>query len=145
MSLTDRFRVNSPKVVHETIEGEVVIIHLDTGCYYSLDGVGAVLWNWLDGGASLAEAAERLGQSYPSQPAAEVVARLAADLQAEELIVPTVGKTSNGQAMAAPALPANFQNPVLHKHTDMQDLLLLDPIHEVDETGWPAIKKNPAI
>jgi hypothetical protein len=27
--------------------------------------------------------------------------------------------------------------PVLNKYTDMQDLLLLDPIHEVDERGWP--------
>ncbi len=26
----------------------------------------------------------------------------------------------------------------MNKYTDMQDLLLLDPIHEVDETkGWP--------
>ena len=31
-----------------------------------------------------------------------------------------------------------FEMPVLHKYTDMEDLLLLDPIHEVDETGWPA-------
>jgi hypothetical protein len=26
---------------------------------------------------------------------------------------------------------------VLQKYTDMADLLLLDPIHEVDEQGWP--------
>jgi hypothetical protein len=30
-----------------------------------------------------------------------------------------------------------FERPVLQKYSDMQDLLLLDPIHEVDETGWP--------
>jgi hypothetical protein len=26
---------------------------------------------------------------------------------------------------------------VLGVHPDMQDLLLLDPIHDVDEVGWP--------
>jgi hypothetical protein len=29
----------------------------------------------------------------------------------------------------------------LHKYTDMEELLLLDPIHDVDETGWP--NKSP--
>jgi hypothetical protein len=30
----------------------------------------------------------------------------------------------------------------LQKFTDMQELLLLDPIHEVDERGWPHRKLN---
>jgi hypothetical protein len=35
-----------------------------------------------------------------------------------------------------------FNAPVLNKYTDMQDLLLLDPIHEVDATGWPSTKPS---
>jgi hypothetical protein len=30
-----------------------------------------------------------------------------------------------------------FVSPVLEKFSDLQELLLLDPIHEVDEEGWP--------
>ena len=30
-----------------------------------------------------------------------------------------------------------FEAPSLEKYTDMQDLVLLDPVHEVDQTGWP--------
>ena len=30
-----------------------------------------------------------------------------------------------------------FVTPELHKFTDMQELLLVDPIHEVTEEGWP--------
>jgi len=31
-----------------------------------------------------------------------------------------------------------FVKPILQKYTDMADLLLLDPIHEVDAgQGWP--------
>ena len=148
MSTQDRFQVNSPQVVHETIDGEVVIIHLDTGSYYSLDGVGAVIWNWLDRGASLGETTQWLGQQYPaSQPDAEgTVARLVAELQAEALLKPLSGQAAHdaGQSSAGATLPPSFQTPVLHKHTDMQDLLLLDPIHEVDETGWPSVKKDAA-
>jgi len=34
-----------------------------------------------------------------------------------------------------------FSAPRLDKYTDMQQLLLIDPIHEVsDEQGWPKVK-----
>jgi len=29
---------------------------------------------------------------------------------------------------------------VVEKYTDMQDLVLLDPVHEVDERGWPHVQ-----
>jgi hypothetical protein len=32
-----------------------------------------------------------------------------------------------------------FEPPILERFDDMQELLLLDPVHEVsDEEGWPA-------
>jgi hypothetical protein len=30
-----------------------------------------------------------------------------------------------------------FEKPILEKHSDMQDFLLVDPIHEIDYTEWP--------
>ena len=39
------FRINSPKVIHETIDGETVIVNLDSGNYYSLDDIGADIWD----------------------------------------------------------------------------------------------------
>ncbi len=30
-----------------------------------------------------------------------------------------------------------FRRPVLEKFADMKDILQLDPIHEVDQLGWP--------
>ena len=48
--------------------------------------------------------------------------------------------TSDGLAL----VPASaFEAPVLSKYTDMQELLLLDPIHDVDDMGWP--KPNPEV
>ena len=35
------YRVNSPNVVAEVIDGEAVIVNLRNGMYYSLDGGGA--------------------------------------------------------------------------------------------------------
>ena len=46
------YRINSPSVIHETIDDEVVIINLDKGHYYSLDGCGSDIWLGLTGGAT---------------------------------------------------------------------------------------------
>src|SRR5680860_793773 len=39
-----RFEVCEPGVVHETIDGEVVAINLETGAYYSLRDSAAAIW-----------------------------------------------------------------------------------------------------
>jgi len=37
-----------------------------------------------------------------------------------------------------------FRPPTVAVYSDMEDLLLLDPIHDVDETGWPVRADVPA-
>ena len=135
------YRINAPKVVHETIEGEVVIINLDSGAYYSLDQAGAALWGELEKGRGVDDLAHYAEAHYTvdSAQAAAAVAALRAALATEDLV------REAGPVAAQTAGPNNgqrkpFVTPVLQKHTDMQDLLLLDPIHEVDETGWPSMK-----
>jgi len=39
------------------------------------------------------------------------------------------------------ARPA-FEPPVLTTFSDMQELLWLDPIHEVDDAGWPIARTD---
>jgi Coenzyme PQQ synthesis protein D (PqqD) len=139
-----RFRANSPDVVSETIEGEAVIIHLYKGHYYNLNPIGAKIWNYLIQGLTSAEMSNVLSQHYAvdlTQLQAGIE-QLQDQLQAEDLIValdspmpnPEIG--ANTTAANAGNLP--FEMPKLNKYTDMQDLLALDPIHDVDEAGWPA-------
>ncbi len=141
------FRINTPKVVHETIEGEVVIINLDSGAYYSLDQAGAVLWGELEQGRGLDDLARYVDAHYLTNgtDSAAAVQALVAALVAEDLVRaagPAAPAVLSGSLPAGPSLGQrqSFVTPVLQKHTDMQDLLLLDPIHEVDETGWPSVK-----
>ena len=146
MALSQRFRVNRPRVISESFDNEVVVVDLKAGCYYSLDKVGHDVWNLVESGTSVSEAVVRISQRY-SAPYATVedsVTKLIAQLQQEGLILPALADEGTG----CPALKAEpqdvvsvsdrpFEAPVLQKYTDMQDLLMLDPIHEVDETGWP--------
>ncbi len=38
----------SPDVLHRVLEGEAVLVDLDTGTYYGLDEVGTRIWELLD-------------------------------------------------------------------------------------------------
>jgi Coenzyme PQQ synthesis protein D (PqqD) len=140
-----RHRVNSPNVIYETIEGEVILIDLKTGTYYSLRGVGAAIWQGIVAGAAGEQIAHELRRRYDASEdqTAAAVKSLVGELERESLI-----RIDDGEGEAAelpmfengagPRLP--FEPPSLEKHTDMQDLILLDPVHEVGAEGWPQPK-----
>ena len=145
-----RFRVNTPTVTHETIDGEAVIINLDSGNYYSLVDAGSFIWGLFEQGASARDVQNLVLQTYQgnTQDIDRSVQELLAQLQQENLIVPV-----NGAGEASDlnqVVPSNnghdkpsFKAPLLHKYSDMQELLLLDPIHDVDDAGWPKPVPNP--
>lgn len=138
---TTRYAVHGPGVIAESVDGEVLIINLESGAYYSTAGTGEEIWALLSSGCSVGETVEHLSQRYGAgarQSVEAAVERLAAELLAEQLLAPTTGQAAVPPA-AGPATTA-FADPVLSKYTDMQDLLLLDPIHEVTEEGWPNIR-----
>ena len=139
--MTTRFRVNSPNVIHETIEGEVILIDLKTGTYYSLRDSGAAIWQAIEQGAGEDGITAELRSRYEASDdqISAGMQQLLAELEREGLIrredgepAPAAGAASDNGAVRLP-----FQAPSLEKHTDMQDLILLDPVHEVGAEGWP--------
>jgi hypothetical protein len=136
-----RLRTNSPPVVYETVEGETIVVNLETGSYYDLDAVGGYIFGSFEHGATVTEVAERLAVACAVglDAARAIVDDFAARLAHEQLLVTaTTGANGNGAAPPAEiAAPTQLAEPVLNKYTDMQELLLLDPVHEVTEAGWP--------
>jgi hypothetical protein len=147
MKLDDRFRVNGSGVTHEVVDDEAVIINLETGSYYSLELVGAEIWSMLTAHLSLGAIVEHLARRYAGDRSEMELAvhGLVGELHRERLIVAAEDGIAAPPLSPGPA-PAEglrpFRVPVLQKFTDMQELLLLDPIHEVDERGWPHRKLN---
>jgi hypothetical protein len=142
MSTATRYVVRSPAVVHETIDGEAVIINLESGAYFSAEGASATAWQTIAGGASAADLVAAVGERYQGGEAeiATAVAQFIAQLNQEGLIRPA--EPTDGAPVASPSPPAAakpaFTELSLRIFTDLQELLLLDPIHDVDEVGWPA-------
>jgi len=142
-----RFRVNSPSVIHQTFVSEVVIVNLEAGTYFSLRGSGAEIWDGIlrrlsedEIVADLLRPGEAMGGREGID---EAVRALCVELLREGLIVPAgpqgdhaLGAESGAQERVS-ARCRPYEPPVFEKFTDMRELLLLDPIHELDEMGWP--------
>ena len=134
------YQVNRPDVVMESFGGETVLVQMKSGNYYSLQGSAPLIWDLIDQGSSVEDAGDFLLASHAAdeEEVRRSVRNLVEELVAESLIVPVpappiaAGKTPNSRATGTPFVP-----PVLERYTDMQELLFLDPIHDVDESGWP--------
>jgi hypothetical protein len=136
--LDRRFAASAPDVVHELVDGELVIVNLRNGKYFSLDGAGADFWQLLITAAPLASVSESLAQAYAIR-GEEIEAHLLPlvdQLLGEELIVPA--EASHIEAAAAENPPSlaggTFVPPELKIYTDMEELLLVDPVLGSDDS-----------
>jgi len=134
------YRINTPSVVYERFDNELVAIHMGTGVYHSMVGVATDAFILLSEEATAVELAEALATKYAAT-SSEILPRLAPFLEAlqnEQLIVPVEKPKSRG-TLRIPGdehgLP--FVAPSLEAFRDLEGLLLLDPIHEIDDEGWP--------
>jgi hypothetical protein len=137
---TTRYTVRGAHVIHEAIEGEVVIINLETGNYYSLRGSGARVWEGIVAGAATEAIARDLVAAFDGLEAPPDLAAFLGELEREGLVGAVSGEGA-GELPGAAGPRQAFAPPALERFTDMQDLILLDPVHEVDEAqGWPHAK-----
>lgn len=148
MGTINKLSVNSGDVVCETIDGEVVIVNLQKGDYYSLLRTATEIWNEIEKGTDTQRLIRDLLQRYEAstEEITKAVNQFITVLEQEKLISIKEEEKPNYEAPRLEILPnplekPKFQWPEVEKFTDMEDLLLLDPIHEADEEkGWPQAK-----
>jgi len=132
------YSINTNRFAHETVDGEVIVIDMDEGNYFSMRGTAAVIWSLVDQGLTEAELVAALEKATGAS-ASEITAGVSAFLEhlVNESILHASAPQPGRNPVIGPLPQMEFQIPAVEKFTEMQDLLTLDPIHEVDETGWP--------
>ena len=145
MAIADWYEPAGPDIVSEEIDGEVIIVNLKNGNYYSLSQSAAVVWAGIQKRATFDRLQRHLEDRYAGETGAmgRDLGELIRALETEQLI--TTSPASEAPASVAPAAEAGragekeaYQPPQFECFTDMGDLLLLDPVHEAeDEKGWP--------
>jgi hypothetical protein len=141
----------SPWVTHERLDDEVIAINLETGAYYALDGVAADCWTLVAAGHDPDDIVAVLGARYDAtaETVRDGVTAFLAALVEQGLGAETdepAPSSANGNgsatgggaaAVTADGVTRPYTVPALTRYDDLDDLLLLDPIHEVDDAGWP--------
>ena len=124
------YRIRAPQVVHETVDGEVVAIDFATGSYFSLRGPAEAVWSALrsDEVRDVDTVATAVAERYADDADSGPVGAFLDQLVDEGLLERTGEATANGHGTGG----LTFE-----KFTDMEELILLDPVHDVSEAGWP--------
>jgi hypothetical protein len=139
--------IETPEVVSDIIDGEAIMLHRLYGDYFSTDGVGGLIWQWIGEGRSRSQILSMLNARFSASPAeiATAVDSFLADLVTHKLVREIIeGDESATETIEPQTNPeAEFVRPTLHVYSDIRNMVLLDPIHDVDENiGWPMPKRT---
>jgi hypothetical protein len=138
--MSETFQLRSAAIVSEIIDGEAIILDLRSGLYFSAAGSAAIIWDGLAAGFPVAAVEARLATCYEAPPDGfyEAILTMLAALTSQGLLEPTI-QPAPQPAGSTPIPPEKsaFTPPALNPYGDLQDLALLDPIHDVEAEGWP--------
>jgi hypothetical protein len=133
-----------PNIIGKLFDGELTLINLDTGQYFAAGGCAADIWELVADGAKPADIVNGLQQRYKGDAAtisAETNRILELLLQNALISVSSKGSAASRAVAAQEQKP--WQPGWIEVYGDMKELLLLDPIHDVDE-AWPKARQENA-
>jgi len=140
------YRINGPIIVDEIFDDEIIVINFDNGNYFSLRQSSIPIWKGIKEGLGTVSILIDLEREYilSSEVAEETILEvinmfLAEGLISKNDIIKEENSTVAGKVFSE-KIP--FEVPLIEKFTDMNDLLLLDPVHDVDEKGWPHVNTD---
>ena len=135
--------LNNPFVVSERLDGEVIAISNQSGKYFSLGNTAADIWFLLQNPTSRKNWLTILNSNYESLPesAEKEIQSFLSQLLEEGLIRAEVISSSDVVVLPSDSVRRKWIKPEAIIFDDLQDLLLVDPIHDTTEAGWP-FKEN---
>ena len=138
-----RYNIYDNNIISDVFGEEVVLVNLESGVYYSLKYSAAQIWIRLINQYSPTEIFTDLIQIYQVDEN-----DLMSDINLfftqllEDKIIKIASETEKKSIeFNSKGILVNYTSPVVEAFSDMQEILLLDPVHDVDKAGWP-ISKN---
>jgi hypothetical protein len=132
LDFNKRVRPNNRDVAAKVLDGEAIMINLARGTYYSLDKVGTLVWELIEGEHTLAYILEALTLTFEVSPetAEADLQRLVGEMLDEGIVVRVANEVE--QNAAPPTTEAGtaklaYTPPELSIYRDMADLLALEP------------------
>lgn len=135
------YAIASKDIVFESFDGEAVVLDLTTGKYFGFSDSGSRLWDALSSGVPAAELAGAVTGAGPLSGAD--IDGFVSQLLEFGLLAAVADAPAQPLSGALLAQLADTTEPLkVDIHDDLADLIVVDPIHEVEEPlGWPALKQ----
>jgi len=131
LAQNDRVMPNEQEVAAKVIDGEAIIMNLNNGVYYSMEGAGGFIWSCIERGYSLEEIEGTVSSTYgiSAEQARNDLHALLSQLLEENVVTLANGAKSATSSEDPPGKDGNepYRTPELHIYRDMGDLLALDP------------------
>lgn len=129
------YQLKSPPCIAELVDGEYVVINLDSGKYYNIVGIGAEVFKLLSEGVAVSSL---LALCSGNAAFAKALHDFIALAVSEDLLKEVDSSKFSDIPLPVIDVSAGLESLSINVYTDMQELLGLDPIHEVDTAqGWP--------
>lgn len=137
------YKLNDERMFFDMSEDQAIVIDSASGTYYAMNMLASFVFDYLTKGADI-EALAAAIRKLPDCPE-DIQPRLegfVARLLAHEILVAEANEFE-GTIEAAPLWFMEGTEFVLDSYQDMADLILADPVHDVDaEFGWPTLKED---
>ncbi|MEM1399086.1 MAG: PqqD family protein [Pseudomonadota bacterium] len=122
------YQVNDASIVADLFDNEAIIMNLNCGVYYTLSGTGAEIWVLIQAGHGSDEIVQNLCARYDlSETDCRADVDALVDQLLEKAIIVEVSEPVSGPSPVEVADFGPYVAPDLVEHTDMSDVLAMDP------------------
>lgn len=128
--------IDNDVTLSEKVDLDTVVINLSNGCYYNFNATASYIWELIGAGTSKDEIVTQYSDSFKlsKEETDSEVSEILNTITSGDLARLVTEKPV--VAIQPVEIPA-YITPQIETFDDMQEMLLLDPIHEVTEKGWP--------
>ena len=137
------YQLNAEKMFFDMADGQAVVINFLSGIYYGTTALGSVILERLVNGrdpekiAGAVKALPGCPEDFDAQMSAFI-----AKLREKEILLDGETQPGGDEDIGDMALADGFAL-TLDEFSEVQDLILADPVHDVDvEQGWPIFKEE---
>jgi len=137
------YKLNEEKMFFDIADGQAVVINFTTGMYYGTSTLGSVVLEQLVKNVSPEKiaCAVKKAEGCPADFDAKLQDFIATLLEKEVLV--KIDSSEDKEAEISSDAYADGFALTVDEFSEVQDLLLADPVHDVDvEQGWPIMKEE---
>jgi len=133
------YQMRSSQVTFERIDGELILISMDSGKYYSATGTAADIFYLIENKTPLNKFNEVLEKHFTHFDDSEILS-FVDKISSENLIEPCPQPNIDHVDLPDDYQRGIWVSPSIIEFSDLQDLILVDPVHDASLNGWPVEK-----